>query len=279
MSTCDVSSIGSEVVPTIEAVRWSTDQMPHDHSLSIGRVLDLLAATEEQQSVERMLTLLGSTIDAGLSLGIEYVLHGGVLKVRQVVAPALGHLTAGEIALAAADTITDPAHRHLVALARGETGDAMFGLRSVVEPPGHWTGRLPREGRACERISVLYALAQNTAWAMHLFASVPDEGFRPDALSVLLPCGLFVREVHRIASPAMSDTGERVGAAEVRLGVRAASLSGRERQICARIADGQSATAIADELGIATSTVTTLRKRAYAKLGIHDRLDLRQLAA
>jgi DNA-binding NarL/FixJ family response regulator len=43
-------------------------------------------------------------------------------------------------------------------------------------------------------------------------------------------------------------------------------LSARERAVCARIACGVSADGIAAELDVAPSTVTTLRKRAYAKL-------------
>lgn len=267
------------VAPANEAVRWTPDQLAAAHALPLGRVLELLAVTEEHQAVERMLGLLCSTIGAGPALAVEHVLHGGVLKVRQVVAPAFGRLSAGEIRQGVADSITDPAHGHLVALARGVGDDAMFGLRSAVEPPALWSGHFPRGRGLCERISVLYTLAPNTAWAMHLFSSTPGDGFGADALPSLQACGLLVREAHRIVSPVESGNGERVGAAEVRLSVRAASLSGRERQICARIADGQSATLIAAELGIAASTVTTLRKRAYAKLGIHDRLDLRHLAA
>jgi DNA-binding CsgD family transcriptional regulator len=64
----------------------------------------------------------------------------------------------------------------------------------------------------------------------------------------------------------------------VSLGIRAPSLSGHERQVCARIAGGRSAMSIATELGIAPATVLTLRKRAYGKLGVHDRLSLTRLA-
>lgn len=267
------------LAPATELVRWAPDQLAAMHSLPLGRVLELLAAEEEHQAVERMLGLLSSTINAGPALAIEYVLQGGVLKVRQVVAPAFGRLSAGEICQGMADAITDPAHGHLVALARGVCDDTMFGLRSAVEPPARWLGCSPLGGGLCERISVLYALSPNTAWALHLFSSTSGDGFREDALQALQPCGLLVREAHRIVSPAESSAGERMDSAEVRLSVRAASLSGRERQVCARIADGQRAASIAAELGIAASTVTTLRKRAYAKLGIHDRLDLRHLAA
>jgi DNA-binding NarL/FixJ family response regulator len=44
--------------------------------------------------------------------------------------------------------------------------------------------------------------------------------------------------------------------------------------VCARIACGLSMDGIAADLGIAKSSVLTLRKRAYNKLALHSRMDL-----
>ncbi|MBE1283115.1 MAG: hypothetical protein GJ676_07370 [Rhodobacteraceae bacterium] len=49
------------------------------------------------------------------------------------------------------------------------------------------------------------------------------------------------------------------------------SLSDREREICEGILRGRTAEAIAWDLNVATSSVTTYRKRAYAKLGINSK--------
>jgi DNA-binding NarL/FixJ family response regulator len=49
------------------------------------------------------------------------------------------------------------------------------------------------------------------------------------------------------------------------------------RRLLQSIACGISADGIADDLEIAPSTVLTLRKRAYAKLGIHTRIELMRL--
>ncbi len=49
------------------------------------------------------------------------------------------------------------------------------------------------------------------------------------------------------------------------------SLSDRERQICEAMLRGLTTDAIAWELGVAPSTVTTYRKRAYEKLGINSK--------
>lgn len=260
-----------------DAVRWTHDQLASDHSLPLARVLDLLEAADERQAVQRMLGLLRATIDAGPAIGIEYVLHGGVLKPRQIVPLAGGRIATGELGRSAESPVCDSAHGHLVALARGLPDDAMFGLLSRGD---RWlAGQAPEAVVRPERVSVLYTLAPHTAWAMHFCPCAPAERFADDVLIRLPSCALLVREVHRIVTPAATLADERVDSAEIRLGVRAASLSGRERQICARIAGGRSTTSIAAELGIATSTVMTLRKRAYAKLGIHDRLDLCHLAA
>jgi DNA-binding CsgD family transcriptional regulator len=45
-------------------------------------------------------------------------------------------------------------------------------------------------------------------------------------------------------------------------------LSAREQQVCARALRGMSNPAIALDLGVQVSTVSTLRRRAFAKLGI-----------
>ena len=71
------------------------------------------------------------------------------------------------------------------------------------------------------------------------------------------------------------DMDARIALARGRLAV--APLSSRERDVCARIACGLTADGIAADLDIAPSSVLTLRKRAYAKLGIHDRAALVRL--
>lgn len=53
-----------------------------------------------------------------------------------------------------------------------------------------------------------------------------------------------------------------------------AVLSERERHVCLGILSGKKTELIADELGVAPSTVITYRKRAYQKLGITTRAGL-----
>lgn len=51
-------------------------------------------------------------------------------------------------------------------------------------------------------------------------------------------------------------------------------LTGREREVCARVLLGFTSEAIALDLGIASSSVATYRKRAYHKLGIASQNEL-----
>lgn len=240
-------------------VRWTPQDLPAGQTCVLSQILDVLADGDDVRTVRRMLALLRVEIGAASAMANEYVLHGCVLKLRAQIADETSapflHLESGE-------SIVDPAHGHLVALARSMHGDTMFGQQG----PGG-------------RISVLYTLMANTAWALHFAPAACGDALRDDAMSRLGPLALLMRELHRIVAPTETTADERVVNAAIRLSVRATALSIRERQVCARIAGGHSTSAIAAELGIATSTVMTLRKRAYAKLGIHGRLDLQQLAA
>ncbi len=52
------------------------------------------------------------------------------------------------------------------------------------------------------------------------------------------------------------------------------SLTKREKQILALIADGKSASEIAEELGIGSSTVTVYSTKIRLKLDIHNKTEL-----
>jgi DNA-binding CsgD family transcriptional regulator len=54
-------------------------------------------------------------------------------------------------------------------------------------------------------------------------------------------------------------------------------LTGRERQTCARAAIGMTAEGAALDLGIATSSILTYRKRAYRRLGVTSAYELARL--
>lgn len=64
---------------------------------------------------------------------------------------------------------------------------------------------------------------------------------------------------------------------EARLALRCATLTARERQVCAHACAGLGIDATARELGIGRASVVTYRQRAYQRLGVSSTLALRAL--
>ncbi len=62
------------------------------------------------------------------------------------------------------------------------------------------------------------------------------------------------------------------------VGCAFAALTRREREVCAGILDGRTTEGIALALGVSRNTVLTLRRRAYARLGIGSQVELVRLA-
>ena len=71
---------------------------------------------------------------------------------------------------------------------------------------------------------------------------------------------------------------ERVAGLEAALGQREPTLTGRERAVCARLAVGMLYEGVASDLGISLASVKTYRTRAFARLGIHFRNELYDVA-
>ena len=152
------------------------------------------------------------------------------------------------------------------------------GIHDVPNPA--WREAIYERAQLCDRLTLLYAPAPRTAFAINLYRSSASGGYGRDELDRVLDVAPLVRSVHRNALGAAAQqvgTPARVALAEQALAERAARLSLRERQVCARIAVGLTADGIGADLGVAPSTVVTLRKRAYAKLGVNNRLALARL--
>lgn len=127
-----------------------------------------------------------------------------------------------------------------------------------------WRREIYERAALVDRFSLLYALGRQQIYAVNLYRDLAVGAFRGAELERLLGLAPLLRSLHRRAlRPAAARDFE---AAAQRLARRVPALSPRELQVCARIAHGVSADGIAAELGIAPSTVDTLRKRAYAKL-------------
>lgn len=80
---------------------------------------------------------------------------------------------------------------------------------------------------------------------------------------------------HRaLVGEVVEDRAERLRELEQRFAARFPALTPREREVCARGAIGISVEGAALDLGIATSSVLTYRKRAYQRLGISSAYEL-----
>lgn len=146
--------------------------------------------------------------------------------------------------------------------------------------PDHgWREQIYEQRGLSDRLTLLYAPVRGMACSINLYRTEAMGPFDEAALQRVLSLAPLLKQVHGQvlgATPA-HDIDRRIEAAEEALCARTAALSPRERQVCARIACGLSVDGIAADLAVAPSTVLTLRKRAYAKLGLHNRIELARL--
>lgn len=168
---------------------------------------------------------------------------------------------------------------------RAQTGanDEVMALRLKVGdiPDSAWRHRIYEREHLADRLTLLFTPAPRTAFSINLYRTEASGCFGPQEIERVLAVAPLLRQVHRNAV----DSGAgalsidmRVALARARLGGHAVRLSARELDVCARIACSMTADGIAADLDVAPSTVLTLRKRAYQKLGIHDRAELVRLA-
>jgi DNA-binding CsgD family transcriptional regulator len=160
----------------------------------------------------------------------------------------------------------------------------MIALRQGVLDVPHpaWREAIYERARLCDRLTLLYAPAPGVVFAINLYRSSASGSYGRDELDRVLDVAPLVRSVHRNALGAtaqVTNTRARVALIEQTVAARAPRLSLRERQVCARIAVGLTADGIGADLGVAATTVVTLRKRAYAKLGVNNRLALARLVS
>jgi DNA-binding CsgD family transcriptional regulator len=141
-------------------------------------------------------------------------------------------------------------------------------------------GRRVAIGTEGDEACVLVAGEVSALYAVHASRDAELGGFPDDELLRWAKAALLLRQVLcRRASPrSPAPMAERVERAAALLQARATKLSEREQQVVARIACGITNDGIANDLGISPATVLTLRRRAYAKLGIRSCVELSWLA-
>ncbi|KPU96860.1 hypothetical protein APR50_03045 [Variovorax paradoxus] len=148
-----------------------------------------------------------------------------------------------------------------------------------IPDPG-WRRQIYEREHLSDRLALLYLpVARGRAFSVNLYRRDSMGRFAPGEIERVLAVAPLLRQVHRHAlgtGAGALDMDSRIALAQARLADT--PLSRREREVCARIACGLTADGIAADLDIALSSVHTLRKRAYGKLGIHDRAALVRLA-
>jgi DNA-binding CsgD family transcriptional regulator len=165
----------------------------------------------------------------------------------------------------------DTTVRH-IGKASNDSDPLMFRQRAAdIRDPGY-RDRLYRHFGLLERISLVQAVAGRW-FAFNVYRDVRSGEFGPsDTASLSNMAALLVTcaAKHTALTTALDDDAilPQCTFLETLLGSIEIRLTPRERQVCSLALMGQSVDGIAAALGIRKSTVATLRRRAYFKLGI-----------
>lgn len=135
-------------------------------------------------------------------------------------------------------------------------------------------------GHDGDEVCVVVAGEPTSVYAVHASRDAGLGGFPDDELQRWAKAAVLLRQVicQRPAGRPSATMAERVERAGALLQARTTKLSEREQQVVARIACGITNDGIAADLGVSPATVLTLRRRAYAKLGINSCVELSWLA-
>lgn len=137
-------------------------------------------------------------------------------------------------------------------------------------PDSGWRADIYERERLTDRFTLMHTPAPGVVQAIHLYRDERQGRFCAHEIDRLVGFAPLLRQAHAAAwraGAATADRDRRIAEGERRLLRLAPNLSPRERAVCARIAQGMSADGVAADLDVAPSTVLTLRKRAYQKLG------------
>jgi DNA-binding CsgD family transcriptional regulator len=196
---------------------------------------------------------------------------------HQVMANSLGAAPVAELAGQMADSLgllhQDP-NTQLIGAARCGTDEVLTTRRQASDiAPGDPVRALYSRFELADRVSLLARSGQRW-FALNLYRGQQEGAFDGDTLALWratagLLAAMLRRHFEWQVPPAWRQpAGPDNAAMEQRLAMLPGRLSAREQQVCARALRGMSNPAIALDLGVQVSTVSTLRRRAFAKLGI-----------
>jgi len=254
---------------------WHLQTPRRDHLVDASAVASLLQAAERPELGREMLSFVNrlATVDF-----ISIVDYNDACGPEQVE----GHAVRAGLASVTAECFviyrqhhfrSDQATQIADHLRRGNAPATVTASHLLAEelPSPSWRQQIYDRQQLAARFSFIYAPSHRAPYAVNLYRHRSNGPFGDRDVERLLGIGPLLRQVHRMAlqaahRPCGTGSAERLAAARQALALWAAALSPREREVCAQIACGVSADGMAEAMGVAPSTVSTLRRRAYVKL-------------
>lgn len=257
---------------------WIVDSPPPGSALEASAVSLLLEAAHAAAPARHLLSFINQLAHADYISMVEYQGGSPLLIEGHAHQPDAANVTAECFALYRQRYYRCDAATAVAEQLRHDGRHALvtaLHCRADELPEPRWRNDIYEPQGLADRLSFLYAPLPRTSFAINLYRSQATGTFSRGEIERLLAVSPLLRQVHcavlqcrRNEAEARTLTKsamlERTAATLAR---KAPQLSAREREVCARIACGMSADGIAVDLDIAPSTVVTLRKRAYLKLG------------
>ena len=261
---------------------WFVESPPRGHAIDAASVAMLLDAPHDAAPAAQMLTFLNQIAPVEYLSLVKYTAsdtqhtaptliegHAHGLHARDVTAECFAIYRRNYWRSDQATQIAQHLHN-----SQGDSRPVTaLNFHPGDIPVAAWRDEIYDREHLSDRLSFIYAPLPHTAFAINLYRDDAMGTFQPAEIERLLAVATLLRQVHQGAlrlgqrgNTVRLSLETRIGMALTAINNKAPTLSPREAAVCARIACGISAEGIAAELGIAPSTVLTLRKRAYAKL-------------
>jgi len=156
-------------------------------------------------------------------------------------------------------------------------GPLLFRLNEQDILDREYHDRIYTRYRIIERISMIHRV-ENSWIAVNLYRSIKAGVFGPrdlENLEARAPAVLALAGKHaELIRPTAATTGSVFDIDAVYRELLGETLSARERSVCSGALRGLSVKRMAAELGVRPSTIATLRRRAFQKLGISNSMEL-----
>jgi DNA-binding CsgD family transcriptional regulator len=270
---------------------WQINEPHAEQQVTVPSVISLLEASQSGAPAAEMLTFLNQLVQVQYLSLVRYEPET-MASDSQLAPQLLGGHTHSDPQRGARDTTTQQCFSiyrqryyrqdQATAIAKQLHTDTHRNPRAITAlhysradvPVPAWRDEIYVRARLSDRFSFFYTPAQGKPHAVNLYRDENCGQFSATDINKLLGVAPLLRQVHvGVLQSTSNEPGiatlqanEAIEHAVNKLHTLAPELSDREKQVCARIAHGMTADGISADLGIATSSVATLRKRAYAKL-------------